>query len=404
MSRTPATSCSGGCEVPLRLYGRHLRALGAISRQPLLARISEGAELPPVNRGSEALLLRCDSGALPEGVGAVLVPESLASELVRRQPSLPCNTFAFGDELGYLADGDVVRISPERGEISVLYRRAASANSLLVTERCDNYCVMCSQPPKPHDDSWLVDELLTAIPLMSPETPEIGITGGEPTLLGDRLLELVTSLAQHLPKTALHILSNGRAFASGQLARQLAAVRHPDLMVGIPLYSALAEDHDYVVQARGAYDQTVRGILALKRQGVRVEVRFVVHRDTYTELPEFARFVTRNLLFVDHVALMGLELMGFARANLESLWIDPADYQRELAEATRTLARAGLAISIFNHQLCTLLPELHRFARSSISDWKREYFAECSTCSRRGECGGFFTSSSLRRSRAVRPI
>jgi hypothetical protein len=83
---------------------------------------------------------------------------------------------------------------------------------------------------------------------------------------------------------------------------------------------------------------------------------------------EFARFVTRNLLFVDHVALMGLELMGFARANLDAIWIDPLDYQRDLREAIDVLDRSGVFVSIYNHPLCVLDPDLQRFARASISD------------------------------------
>src|SRR5678816_2696137 len=118
-------------------------------------------------------------------------------------------------------------------------------------------------------------------------------------------------------------------------------------MIGIPLYADLPEHHDYVVQARGAFDETIRGILNLKRHGVRVELRFVIHADTYAGLPAFARFVARNLLFVDHVALMGLELMGFARTNLDALWIDSLDYQHQLRDAVEILDRAGLSVSIY---------------------------------------------------------
>jgi His-Xaa-Ser system radical SAM maturase HxsC len=184
----------------------------------------------------------------------------------------------------------------------------------------------------------------------------------------------------------------------------MANVRHPDLMIGIPLYSDLSTEHDYVVQAKGAYEDTIRGILNLKTCGVRVELRFVIHAETFARLPEFATFVTRNLLFVDHVALMGLELMGFARANLDSLWIDPLDYGEALATATHTLARAGLRVSIYNHQLCVLPPDLHPFARKSISDWKNEYVADCAACDQRDGCGGFFASSQLRRSRGITPL
>jgi His-Xaa-Ser system radical SAM maturase HxsC len=260
---------------------------------------------------------------------------------------------------------------------------------------------MCSQPPKPHDDPWLVDDLERAIPLIPPDAAELGISGGEPALLGDRLVGLLRSMRDHLPRTAVHVLSNGRRLSDPTFARAVVEVRHPDLMLGIPLYADLPELHDYVVQANGAFNETVRGILNLKRARVRVEVRFVIHRDTFERLPDFARFLARNLTFVDHVALMGLELIGFARSSVETLWVDPIDYRRELASAVTTLDRAGMAVSIFNHQLCALDRQLWSFARKSVSDWKNLYFDECSGCAQRDACGGFFASSTLRRSRGI---
>jgi His-Xaa-Ser system radical SAM maturase HxsC len=175
-------------------------------------------------------------------------------------------------------------------------------------------------------------------------------------------------------------------------------------MLGIPLYSELAHLHDYCVQADGAYDETVRGILNLKRHRVRVEIRAVLQRPTTERLPELARFIARNLLFVDHVALMGLEVTGFARANLDRLWIDPIDYAAELSEAVRILTQAGIKTSIYNSQLCVLPPELRRYARRSISDWKQEYLPSCDGCSLKPECAGFFATSGLKHSRAIAPI
>jgi His-Xaa-Ser system radical SAM maturase HxsC len=183
---------------------------------------------------------------------------------------------------------------------------------------------MCSQPPRNVQDGWIVEEILEAIPLIDADTTEITFTGGEPTLLGDDFLKLVQAMKSYLPRTSLHVLSNGRNFADEDLALRLAAIEHPDLMLGIPVYSDLSHLHDYVVQADGAFDETVRGILNLKRHGVKVEIRVVLHRHTVDRLPQLATYVARNLLFVDHVALMGLELMGFARANLDDLWVDPA--------------------------------------------------------------------------------
>jgi His-Xaa-Ser system radical SAM maturase HxsC len=307
-------------------------------------------------------------------------------------------------DLAQLEDGDVVRLTKKDNRIRVLYRRHSPHNAFLVTERCDNYCLMCSQPPKNINDDWIIEEILEALPLLSPETEELGFSGGEPTLLGDRFIEVLRLAKKVLPRTAIHVLSNGRRFSDPKFSKKWAEVNHPDIMVGIPVYSDISSTHDYVVQSDGAFDQTIRGILNLKYLGQRVEVRVVLHKATIDGLPRLAEFITRNLLFVDHVALMGLEMMGFTRANMDVLWIDPAEYQRELSEAVNILSAARMRVSIYNHQLCLLNRELWPYAVKSISDWKNEYFPECEGCAVKEECGGFFSSAKYKRSDHIRAL
>jgi His-Xaa-Ser system radical SAM maturase HxsC len=175
-------------------------------------------------------------------------------------------------------------------------------------------------------------------------------------------------------------------------------------MVGIPLYSDVSHLHDFVVQAKGAFDETVRGILNLKSLGQRVEIRVVLHQQTYRRLPQLAQFIARNLRFVDQVALMGLEMTGFTRANLAQLWIDPIDYQNELEQAVDELVAHGVQTSIYNHQLCLLPERLWPFARRSISDWKNEFMPECAGCAKIDQCGGFFSSAKLRYSDHIKPF
>jgi His-Xaa-Ser system radical SAM maturase HxsC len=296
----------------------------------------------------------------------------------------------------HLAAGDVVALQPG-GYVRTLYRRASPHNAVFVTDRCNSFCLMCSQPPRPVDDSDRIAEHLRLVDLIDPATRELGITGGEPTLLKDDLLRLVAHCRERLPATALHILSNGRLFYYGSLARRLAAVGHPDLMVGVPLYSDLDYEHDHVVQVAGAFHQTVIGLQNLGRYGVAVEIRVVVHRLTWQRLQELAEFIYRNFCFASHVTFMGLELMGFAVPNLERLWVDPHDAAEALAAAVDWLDRRGMQVSIYNHPLCLLPTAAQRFARRSISDWKNDYPAVCDGCARRDECCGFFTSSLRRR-------
>jgi His-Xaa-Ser system radical SAM maturase HxsC len=245
---------------------------------------------------------------------------------------------------------------------------------------------------------------MEAIPLFSRNTREIGITGGEPTLLGDDLYRLLRQLKSFLPDTAVHVLSNGRNFRNLEAAKRLAALRHPDIMLGIPLYSDVAAIHDFVVQADGAYDETIRGLLNLHRCGIPIELRVVIHRATYDRLPALARFIVRNLQFVNKVALMGLEITGFTKANLSELWIDPTEYQLQLREAATILLCGRVPTSIYNHQLCVIDRTLWPLAVRSISDWKNEYMPECEGCSMMHQCGGFFSSARIKRSAHISPI
>ena len=192
--------------------------------------------------------------------------------------------------------------------------------------------------------------------------------------------------------THLHLLTNGRLFAWPELAERLASIGHPDLVLGIPLYSDAATLHDYIVQARGAFDQTVTGLHHLARWRIPVELRVVLHKLSVPRLLQLAEYVYRNFPFVVHVALMGLEPTGYAVYNRDKLWLDPYEYQGILAEAVEYLSLRGMPVSVYNLQRCLLPPPAWAYARLSISDWKRVYLPECDECAERGSCGGFFRS------------
>jgi His-Xaa-Ser system radical SAM maturase HxsC len=242
------------------------------------------------------------------------------------------------------------------------------------------------------------------IPLVGPEASDLAISGGEPTIVPDDLLSVLRACREHLPHTAVHVLTNGRMFNYLSLCQAVAEIHHPDIMLGIPLYSDLSYVHDFIVQVEGAYDQTLRGMMNLARCGQRIEVRVVLLPHNIQRLHPLACFIARNLPFVEHVAWMGLEPMGHAVRNWEEVWVDPVDYQAELTEATGELLRHRINTSIYNHPLCVLNPRLWPLARKSISDWKTEYVEACQKCGVRSDCGGIFASAVLRQSRGVHPL
>lgn len=366
--------------------------------EPIIGRVTT-VELPAGEARKDSILLWRETTPSFDVSGYMAVMTS------ERAPvwDIPAPLVHAVSGLDYLSDGDVVYISPT-GFVRTLYRRDSPHNFILATDQCNSFCLMCSQPPKQINDFDRFNEHLRLIDLVDQETGELGITGGEPTLFKDEFIRLLQHCKDRLSGTAIHVLTNGRLFYYRDFARRLGEIEHPDLMLGIPLYSDVDSEHDYIVQAKGAFEETVLGLHNLSRYNVPVEIRVVLHKQTFRRLPKLAEFIAHNFPFAAHVALMGMEMFGFVHRNFDELWIDPYEYQAELKEATDILFLAGINVSIYNHQLCVLDRQLWPFARKSISDWKNIYLEECEQCVMREQCGGLFQSAAKKHSAYIKPF
>ena len=145
---------------------------------------------------------------------------------------------------------------------------------------------------------------------MDTNTQEIGITGGEPTLIGDNLFTLINQIKKELPKTAISILSNGVKFADKEYAMKLAKCRYQDLQIDIPLFSDIAEEHNRIVGAKTFY-KTVQGLYNLALFHQRIGLRIVVHKQTYKRLPQFADFIYHNFYSLPQCNICRFSLAGF---------------------------------------------------------------------------------------------
>lgn len=306
--------------------------------------------------------------------------------------------------LAHLDEGDIVVIS-EDGNVNTLYRVNANQNTLMATERCNSNCLMCSQPPKDREDIPRLFEINSKLVKLIPkDCPELGISGGEPTLMGELFFDLLKLINLELPETSVHILTNGRTFAWDMLAKKLDEFDTSRIMFGIPLYSDFYQEHDYIVQAKDAFHQTILGIHNLERYNQRVEIRIVLHKQSIPRLKKLSEYIYKNLPFVEHIAFMGLEFIGYTPHNIEKLWIDPFDYQHLLSDSVEYLSSKGLNVSIYNTPLCLLPKSSWEFARKSISDWKNDYMEECMKCSVKEQCGGFFSWNLKKSSEFIKAI
>lgn len=302
-----------------------------------------------------------------------------------------------------LDDGDIILTL--MNSVYIAYKKHSDSNSLFLTERCDNFCIMCSQPPKNVNDSWRVNDALGIINLLENEPRVLGITGGEPTTLGSDFLKILALCHQKLPQTQLHILTNGKNLSNRDFINQIQNIGHHRVLWGIPLYGATALEHDFHVQSSGAFNQTINGLYNLQTIGQHIELRIVLTKDVLDNIEGLCEFIARNLSFVSFVALMGVELTGFAKHNFEVVYASLAEYLPALISAMTTLEMNSVHPCLYNIPQCHLPLKLRKFAVQSISDWKNRFPKDCEACALKVNCCGFFESNLCHKSGVlIRPL
>lgn len=293
-------------------------------------------------------------------------------------------------ELDHPADdlaGDILLVDPSAGRAERLIRARSLHNSLLVTEQCDQLCLMCSQPPKKtHHDRF--DHFEAACRLAAPGSV-IGLTGGEPTLHIEPMLAMLERLLADRPDLAFHILSNGQHFDAANTARLAGALR-TNIVWGIPLYAADSALHDRIVGKPSAFERLAESFAHLLTAGARIELRTVLLHDNLGTLGDLARFVALHLSHIEQWSLMGLENIGFARRRWDDLYINLRTEFTPVAAALDQTSLRGIPARLFNIPLCHIPPAFRRFAVASISDWKQRFAPACGTCTARSDCAGFF--------------
>jgi His-Xaa-Ser system radical SAM maturase HxsC len=298
-------------------------------------------------------------------------------------------------------DGDVVLADPHGRRVERLIRANSAHNTLLVTERCDQLCVMCSQPPKKtHVDRF---ELLTSAALLAPPNSVIGITGGEPTLYKVALFHMLQHVLARRPDLQFHVLTNGQHFEAPDIA-ELRAPEFKRVQWGVPLYAQSAELHDRIVGKPGAFARLQETFIHLIRAGANVELRTVLLTENADQLLSLAKYVVSRLSFIEAWSIMQLENIGFAKARWNDLYFDHSNSFGSIASALDHAALHGVHARLFNFARCTVPLEFRKYAAASISDWKRRYAKACDDCAERALCSGFFEWHPDPDSVGVRPL
>lgn len=302
-----------------------------------------------------------------------------------------------------LNDGDVVRIHAD-GRIIRLWDSTSIHNCLFVTGLCNFKCEMCPQPPC-EDDPDLHRENLEILHLLRANSVSmIGITGGEPTLFPDRLIEYFNIINERFPTARTEVLTNGSVLANFDVAKRLALAAPYDICYCVSIHGDTPSLAESIMHVPGGWDKALQGMMNLAKLQQPIEVRIVITQKNFRYLSDIAYFISRNLPFVSHVAFMGQEITGCARENYNQIWVEPLEYKTELERAVQFLAALDFNVSIYNVPLCLLTSSCYCYAARSISDWKQSYLDVCEGCAMEKFCCGFFTTSGNTLPKGIAPL
>jgi MoaA/NifB/PqqE/SkfB family radical SAM enzyme len=215
---------------------------------------------------------------------------------------------------------------------------------LRLTMACNERCPFCNVPAEDYRPATppqaTIDADLDAFVASGERT--LTISGGEPTLLRRRLLDLVAAArARGVP---LVELQTNAVLLDPDYAGALADAGLTSAFVS--LLSDQAPLHDHLAGLDGAFERCLAGIDALLDAGVRVTLNPVVARTTHDRVAAYVRFVADRLPRVRSISLSAVQPHGRAGRGqaAEALLPDYAVLAEQVPQAQAAAAVAGIEL------------------------------------------------------------
>lgn len=260
---------------------------------------------------------------------------------------------------------------------------------LPVWNRCNNRCLMCTNPLKyPRIGSYSLRALKARTRKFDRNETDIYLTGGEPTL-SPHIIGLLRHLRGRFPKARILMDTNGRMFAYPEFARSCAAVGNIEFQVSICGHNA--PSHDAVTRTPGSFAQAAKGLknlLSLAGRGVTVEARFVLTRLSLPNLGKVYGFARKEFPGLRSLVLIFMEMEGHASLNRK---ITGLRYREAAGPVTRFfdgLRRQPFEIRLYHFPLCTLPVRLWKYAWRTLPGEEISFPRRCRGCRVKEYCLG----------------
>lgn len=194
---------------------------------------------------------------------------------------------------------------------------------LEVTNACTHHCLHCApRSGKPFPNELSLDkmqQLLTEAKALG--LRHLYLTGGEPFLRPEAVLQLIESAGKETKQT---ILTNGITFTES-IAEELAAFG-PSLRLEMSIFSASSDIHDNLTGTRGSLASMLRSTANYMTRGINVRWAFILTAMNIGEIDSVLQLASS--MGVTHVSISRLVPSGRAGDNWSDLAVELDEWAR----------------------------------------------------------------------------
>lgn len=263
-----------------------------------------------------------------------------------------------------------------------LVRTENGTHVITVGLKCNNYCKMCYNP-KLMQFNPSFEEIIKDIDNIK-KSDEIYITGGEPTLRKD-LLKIIKHINVNLEGSRVNLISNGRMFYYKDYAKMFKKVRINKIVT--ELHGSTSKIHDDITQVKGSFDQTLKGIKNIIDQGMNIEIRVIVNKINFKDLPNIANFMINNIpKKVVQITIFPINLIGDAYKFKEEIAPRYNEIKRYIETAVDIL-KDKFNIKLLHYPYCLIDKKYWKYLGGvSTSENRLGLSDKCEKCSKKEIC------------------
>ena len=186
-----------------------------------------------------------------------------------------------------------------------------------LTMACNERCSFCNVPMEDYPVKTATrEQIQRELTVFFEEgCKSLAISGGEPTLLRERLLSLISDARKG---GILYVELQTNAILLDR--NYVIALKEAGLTSAfVSLLSHIPRCHDELAGLKGAFTNCIRGIRALLDVGISVTLNPVIAKETQGLVADYVDFVAANLQGVKAISFSAVQPHGRAASNLELL-------------------------------------------------------------------------------------